>query len=178
MGTTNLTTPLFPVGPVLFPFPGPIISGTTVLGGSLMLRTIWYGFVMYCFWTRGFDVFPSTGILLPLPSTTITTLGGAVSLMEDVSLDEEELSLLLAFLGVSSPPSYFVASWGDLPLLWSPYICVVALMLSASCNSTSISPNDCSLYIALLCPFLFPLVALYDPTSVPSSAWDFPRLSA
>ena len=48
---------------------------------------------------------PITDIIFPLPGTTSTTLGGALSSLEYDSSYEEDLYPMLALLGVLVPPS-------------------------------------------------------------------------
>ena len=90
--------------------------------------------MLVSFWNGVFDVSSSMGILLLLPGTTLTTLGGVVSSLEFDYSDEEDLYLLMATLGVPDPPSCSVAFRRLLPLLWSLSTFTVFLLLPPPFN--------------------------------------------
>ena len=96
-----------------FPGPGTLLPDPPVQGGGPRICALWYGLGPEGLWTGGLEVSLSTEILIPLPGTTSTMVGGAVSLLDDKSSDEEDLPPLLASLGVPDTPLCFVASWGS-----------------------------------------------------------------
>ena len=144
----------------------------------MMLYALCYGLGHTDFCIRGFEVSPSPKILLPLPGTSSNTVGGTVSSLEDDYSDKEELSSLLAFLGVTVHPSCFISS-GGLPLmLWAPSLGDVSSMPSSFFASPDVGLNGSVASVALSYLIFSPSMAFCNPPRVPNVVRDFPRLLA